>query len=243
MARQNPNKLLLLSLAVIFNLAFNLDAGAMDGEPVEPSSQASQGRSLRLVGTALAGEPEKNLAVIEDRENSRQLFFHEGERVYGILIKKILRDRIIVDAGQGDEVIKLKSALVGDASPLITSEPADQPLNIAKKKGARYREITLARETVESVLSDIDQTLANVNISSGGKYNHSTGFRISSFESGSIFSLIGLQNNDLILSANDQKMIGSDRAKAFLEKIRAGGNLDFKVRRRARTHHIHLSIE
>ena len=191
----------------------------------------------------MAGAPEKNLAVIEDRENSRQLFFHEGERVYGILIKKILRDRIIVDAGQGDEVVKLKRALIGGASPLIAAEPADQPLIVAKKKGARYREITLARETVESVLSDIDRALANVNITSGGQYHRSTGFRITSFEPGSIFPLIGLQNNDLVLSVNDQKMIGSDRAKAFLEKIRAGGNLDFKVRRRARTHHIHLSIE
>ena len=74
-------------------------------------------------------------------------------------------------------------------------------------------------------------------------FNNPPGFRITSFERDSIFGQMGLRNQDLVLSVNGEEFQGSEQAASFLQKIRDGGDLDIKVRRRARNYHIHLKIE
>ena len=118
-----------------------------------------------------------------------------------------------------------------------------QPVSTVKKSGARHRTISLSRGAVESALSNIDQALDNVHITAGKVYNQPSGFRIASFERDTIFSQLGLRNNDLVLSMNNQKIKSPEEAKTFFEKIRGGGSLEVKVRRRARTITLHMSIE
>ena len=59
----------------------------------------------------------------------------------------------------------------------------------------------------------------------------------------SIFSKMGLRSGDLLLTVNDRKIAGPQEATSFFETIRAGGDIDLTVRRRARTYHINLLIE
>jgi general secretion pathway protein C len=198
---------------------------------------------LKLVGTVVSDDPKLNRALIDNLRARTQGIYSVDDRIGRILIKNILTDRIIINAGHGDTVLEMRDPLTVASRLPHEAEPAKKPVRVIPRSGGRHQSITLSRETVVSALSDIDRTLNNVYISSGKVFNRKTGFRIASFEPDTIFSQIGLRNYDLILSINDQKIKSPEQAKTFFDKIREGGSLDIKVRRRARTHHIYLSIE
>jgi hypothetical protein len=56
--------------------------------------------SLKLIGTAMADDPELSMAIVEIRGTRQQRYFREGDWVGGVRIKKILRNRLIVDYGK-----------------------------------------------------------------------------------------------------------------------------------------------
>jgi general secretion pathway protein C len=212
-------------------------------------SLAKQDIGLELVGTVVSDDPSLNRALIENLAVRSQGIYRVGNRIEHTLIKKILRDRIIIDAGRGDEVLMLSNpsitvTQIQDEDTTVTQQvDAKQSVGTIKKSGPRHRTISLSREAVETALSNIDQALDNVNITSGKVFNQPLGFRISSFEQDTIFSQLGLRNNDLVLGMNNQKISSPEEARAFFEKIREGGSLEVKVRRRARTITLHMSIE
>ena len=215
----------------------------------EELALAKQDVGLELVGTVVSDDPSLNRALINNLVARSQGIYRVGNRIGGVQIKEIMRDRIIVDAGRGDEVLMLSNPLItvtqkqDEDSTATQQADAEQSVGTIKKSSARHKMITLSREAVESALSNIDQALDNVNITSGKVHSQPLGFRIASFERDTIFSQLGLRNNDLVLSINDQRVSSPEEAKAFFEKIREGGALEVKVRRRARTITLHMSIE
>lgn len=198
---------------------------------------------LILVGTVVSDDLSLNRALIGNLTARNQGIYSVGNRIDHILIKNIMNDRIIINAGRGDEVLEMRSPLTAVAQVHTDKQPVAQSANLKHRMGSRHRTVTLSRDAVVSALSNIDRTLDNVYISSGKVFNRQTGFRITSFEKDTIFSQLGLRNGDLVLSVNDQKINSPEQAKTFFHKIRGGGSLDVKVRRRARTRHIHLNIQ
>ena len=210
---------------------------------------AKQDIGLKLVGTVVSDDPSLNRALIDNVVPRSQGIYRVGNRIGGVQIKEIMRGRIIVDAGRGDEVLMLSNPSItvtqmhDEDPPAIQQADAEQSVGTIKKSGPRHKMITLSREAVESALSNIDQALDSLNITSGKEHKQPGGFKISSFERDTIFSQLGLRNNDLVLSINDQRIRSPEEAKAFFEKIREGGELEVKVRRRARTISLHMDIE
>ena len=204
---------------------------------------AQKDLGLKLVGTVVSDDPSLNRAMIDNLITHAQGIYSVGNRIGPILIKQILNDRIIIDAGRGDEVLAMSRPLITATQLEADNQPVAQPAGARHRKGFRHRTATLSREAVVAALSDIDRTLDNVYISSGMPFNNPPGFRITSFERGSIFAQLGLRNGDRVLSVNDQNMNSAEQAKDFIRKIREGGNLDIKVKRRARTRHIHINIQ
>ena len=231
----------ILIIVAICSLPVNLFAKTSSNESFEVSSLPSQMNSLRLVGTAVAQYPKNSIAVVEDQNTKAQYYYREGANVGNFIINDILRDKIILNAGDGAKIVKLKRAL--DAGIRLKKSLGQSTGLDGRRASARKSSISLSQEMVASALSNIDSRLNNVYISSGTLFNQPKGFRITSFDKKSIFSKLGLRNGDLVLAINNQKINNSKEAKSFFQKIREGGDIDVRVRRRARTHHIHLSIE
>jgi general secretion pathway protein C len=204
---------------------------------------ASKDLGLKLVGTVVSDDPSLNRALIVNLIARTQGIYKEGNLINQTLIKKVLSDRIIINFGTGDKILKMRDPFSIATRMQEGYNSASQPVNIRNRKGTRHRSITLSRELVESALFDIKRALENVDVTSGVLFNRSTGFRITSIEPDTIYSQLGLRNRDIVLSVNGQKLIGPNQAENFFQEIRAGGSLDIKVRRRARTRHIHLTIE
>ena len=65
----------------------------------------------KLIGTMVADPAEKSIAVIEYLGTQVQDTVNEGDRAGGLRIKKIMRDRIIVDAGDNDVMVAMNRTL------------------------------------------------------------------------------------------------------------------------------------
>jgi len=68
-------------------------------------SSARNDLRLKLVGTALVDEPENNIALIENLASGDQEIYKKGDMLKGVLIKRILSRRVIIDKGRGDEIL------------------------------------------------------------------------------------------------------------------------------------------
>ncbi len=68
-------------------------------------SYARNDLGLKLVGTALVDEPENNIALIENLASGDQDIYKKGDMLKGVLIKRILSRRVIIDKGRGDEIL------------------------------------------------------------------------------------------------------------------------------------------
>jgi len=198
---------------------------------------------IRLVGTAVADDTQKSLAVFEVDDRG-QIYRREGEIVEGVLVKYILPDGVIVDTGGGEEIIKLRQAVSsGTARPEpAPPAPAVQSFGPRPPEGRNLKVVYLDRSTKQALLGTIDGDLKDVRIESVSVYGRPDGIRIFPVEPGSLFAELGLKANEVIREVDGKAVTGPDDARALLKKIRTGGEFDIKVKGR-RTRQIHLIVE
>ncbi len=203
---------------------------------------------LELVGTVVSNNSEMTLAIITDPSTRKQRVYHEGDRVgQKALIKKIMRNRVIIDAGDGDIMLSIlhkgSSSLssMAPASRLAMSNPGparqtSAPTHV-NSQNAQTRNLTVSldRQEVKDALSDIDQVLEPLRLSPTTANNRPDGIEITNIPSGSFLSKMGLGNRDKIMSVNGNAISSPDQVSAFLESLKQGG--DFVVKVKVRVNH------
>lgn len=233
---------LFLGTGIIWPVSTDLEARVVDLDHKVISQTEIEDGALRLAGTAVTGDPRQNLAVIEDTQRRRQWVFHEGDHAGRILIKAIRRDHIVIDAGAGEQMVKLMHFLteVHPSTPKPSSGPSATRINrVSSREGHKV----LDRATVEATLAGPEAILESIDVMPARFFNRKTGFRIAGVDKQSIFSQMGLRSGDLLLAINEKEIAGPQEAVSFIESLREGGDIDLTVRRRARTYHINLLIQ
>jgi general secretion pathway protein C len=204
---------------------------------------------LKLVGTVAGDDSAKRFAIIENNSTRKQELYHEEDKAGEVLIKRILRNQVIVDAGRGEELLALELEETGkklDFSPSPKSterrSPPPQGTERSSKSTTRHKYLQLDRKEVEASIANIDGLIQQVKLTpySLGTQN---GFMITKIPADSIFTKIGLRSGDVIRSINDQPITGPEDASAFLQKVREGGDVEITLSRRRRKTQISLKIE
>lgn len=198
----------------------------------------------KLVGIAVADQSDKSLAVV-GIDGPNQIYLREGDGVGTVLIKRILRDWVIVDAGRGEGSLKLRQSLSDDIKtrPEATQKPTIlQSFGPRPPEGRNLKVVYLDRESKKSMFGNIYGVLKEVRIDPVRVYGKSTGIRISPIEPGSVFSEMGLKSNEVIRKVNGKAVTGPEDAIALIQRIKKGGEFDIKVKGR-RTRQIHMIVE
>ena len=230
-----PAVIVVLHLASLSNAATSKE---------NPAAVERPGVEIKLVGTAVADQSEKSLAVVEI-DGRNQTFLHEGDMVDTVLVKRILRDRVIVDAGHGEQSVKLRQSLSDGTtkrSVSIRSPTTPQVFGSRPHEDRNFQAVYLDRETAKTVFADIDGTLKDVRIDPVRVYGKPKGLRISPIEPGSVLSEIGLKTGDIVREVNGKAVTNPGEAAALIKRFKNGGEFDIKVKGR-RTRQIHLIVE
>jgi type II secretion system protein C len=211
---------------------------------VEDIPTAEKSLGLKLIGTVAGDDAATSFAIIDNKTTRKQELYHEGDKAGEVLIKKILRNKVIVDAGRGEELLALELEETGKK---VEFSPASQ--SAVRERGAASREqsVQFDRAEVEASLGNVDQVIQELSISPFMRAGKPSGFRIGRLPTGSILSAMGLRSGDLITGVNDQTITGPEQAAEFFQTIKQGGEVTIKVGKgrgvRIRGRLIHLKIE
>jgi type II secretory pathway component PulC len=144
-----------------------------DAMPPKRLPLAPRSLGLRLVGTVVAEDQEMSLAIIEHEGAGKQRIYYEGARADKVLIKSILRNEVIIDAGRGDQrLIMLHGQAPGsERAPQQATRGQFVPQQQAPSStrlSARYQNVRLARDEVAAALSDLNEVMKEVRFSTTG---------------------------------------------------------------------------
>jgi len=233
----------------LFNVSKNSAPGPNKETKPDKIALAQKDIGLRLVGTVVGDNPDLNFAFIDNRRTLEQTAYQEGEKAGDVVIKKVLRNKVIIATADGDRILTidventLQAANSGSPTQERVSTAAFRTQStVGRRNTARSRFIQLDREDIEGSLADTDRILREVKISPYMFAGRPYGFRISNIGKDSVLSRMGLRSGVVITELNGQTITSPDQAAMFFQALQEGGTIDFKYRRRLRTIRVNLDI-
>ena len=211
---------------------------------------ATEELGLQLIGTVVADNPWDRLAIIEDRNTGKQYPRREGDRVgKKAVVKKILRNRVIIDAGSGEVILVIGHSQPSGSPParyqgargrvpastqFYASVVRGQDLNIFLPK-------TYDRKDVDTYFADMD-AWRKTHVQPAGEGNAAAGFVITNIQRGSVPWRMGLRSGDAIKSVNGKVISGPDEVGTFFNTIKKGGEISVGIERESEAQELQISV-
>jgi general secretion pathway protein C len=192
---------------------FTLRAQAEQGAEVANIPPAGPNIGWRLVGTAVTGDPSESFAIMEYKSTGRQGAFREGDQLGEIRIKKILPDSIVIETGQGEEMLSVSTGTRGNGTP-------------PPQRGA-----LLERREVDSRYGNYMQFMSEIGVRPHLEGGRPSGLLIYNIRPDSIFSRIGLENGDVIMAVNGRPITTTRQATVFYQALKSGGLILLRIKR------------
>ena len=234
----------------LFNIPQGRDSQREKEIVLDNLALAQKKLGLKLLGTVKADDETLSLAIIHNRKTKEQKIFHEGDVDGNLLIKKILRNKVVIRTDNSDVLLAITPQdFRKNNDPAKRQKPTHNfdhtQKNAAKTSGSssKIKHIRLNRNQIESDLADLDTLMQEVRISPYKRNKKPSGFIISNIPGGSILRKLGLRSRDVIREVNGQRFSSPDGAVDFFQEIAAGGELNIKLRRKRRNRQIKLTIE
>jgi general secretion pathway protein C len=191
---------------------------------------------LKLVGTVVGDDAAVNLAIIDNQSTRKQELFHEGDRVGEALVKKILRNKVVLNTGSGDEVLTMEpEEKAGSFSA------RQQPLTNPPPTPADSDDLT--REEVDSAIPEYSNLMRQIRVRPHFEEGKPGGFMVYNIESGSIYAKMGLENGDVIKSVNGHPIETTQQAVEFYNGLKEGGAVTLEIKRGESTQELRFAIQ
>jgi general secretion pathway protein C len=233
----------------LFNVSKDTLPAPQKEDALDKLAPARKDIGLKLVGTVAADNRRLSRAFIDHRSARQQAAYREGDRAGRVLIKKIMRNKVIIGTDNGDKLLTVENtetrqmaATRSAAQRAATIAAASSQTSKSLSPGARTRVFSLDREEVEASLADTDQILQEVQISPYMIADRPSGFRLGNIKADSVLAKMGLRNGVVITDVNGETITGPDQAARFFQTLKEGGDIAIKIKRRRRTIRIHLNI-
>ena len=118
---------------------------------------ADKDLGLTLVGTVLADDPKMNIAIIDNRSTRQQESYHEGDRIGEVLVKRIFRNKVIIETERGEEVlVMLFEGTAGGSSSAGVGLP-----NSSSSSSEDLSSPPFESEEGESSVTDLEPTVSS----------------------------------------------------------------------------------
>ena len=190
-------------------------------ESVEELAQTNL--NLVLLGT-VAGDPANAMAIIEDPTKRNQDIYKVGDAVQGAVIRRILREKVVVNTGDRDEVLIMERESRPQAG---AAEP--------RKVGTREPDTVMVdRSDIQKSFQDLNQLLTQVRVRPHFTAGKADGLAIARIKAGSIFSRLGLRNGDIIQGIDNEPIQNPDDIMALYEKLESKSTISLQIKRRGK---------
>jgi len=211
-----------------------------ENKPLEPTKL-----NLKLWGTVSGDDDKRAYAVIEDTKERKQNLYREGDSVQSAIIKKILRERVILSVNDRDEELTMEDNTPGGAK----EPPRGQDFGKAAppvpeiKVAEDSQNIKIARSQIESAIGDVTSLMQQAKIRPHFSEGKPDGLALTRLRPDSIFTKLGLRNGDIITGVDGENIQSVDDALKFYNSLKSSPNVAIQIKRRGQIKSIDYTIE
>jgi len=207
--------------------------------------------NLKLCGT-VSGNTEKSRAVIEKTQNKKQALYKEGDSVENAVIKKILRNTVVLNVNGKDEILVIKEEKSKPAgrSPIVSEDTGEAPEPEPAAEEPPPEEpppegdaVNIDRQKVNGALKNINQLMSQVKVRPHFKDGKPSGLMLSHIQQNSIFMDMGLQSGDVVKGVNGNAIESVDDALKFYENLKSSSAVQLQIERQGEQMSINYQIE
>jgi type II secretion system protein C len=198
---------------------------------------------LQLLATMESDDPAWSMATIRDLDTNMLGPYTANEQLRpGVTILAVERGRVII-LNQGRREYIALGATPPPPAPVklapATEDPgASKPGNSVAIEGAEQaincsseNACTVDRKFVEQLMQSPQQLMTQARMFPVTKDGETAGFRVSGVRKGSLATLLGLKNGDVVSEINGSKLGSIDDALAMYQKLRRANHLSVTVER------------
>jgi len=215
---------------------------------VDKIALAGMDVGLKLIGTAVASNPQLNYAIIDVAATRDQGIFREKDRVGKAVIKVILRNNVIIETEDGrrmrltidEEVVKNpRAAQTGLGFPAESAAASFNP-DAIQGAGSTFQ---VPREEVPSSPEDIRNVIEELNLTSQNDKKKLSGFSVGRLIAKDFLFQLGVRTGDVIKGVDDYEFKTPADLDYFFQRLARGGDLTVVVERRGRLQKLKALIE
>jgi general secretion pathway protein C len=228
----------------LFRTKDNIEAPAEE-TPKEPESKPLEPTklNLKLWGTVSGDDERRAYAVIEDAKEKKQSLYREGDSVQSAIIKKILREKVILNVNDRDEELLMGDNAPGGAKETPQGQQVGQApapeINVAENS----QDIKIPRTQITDAISDVSALMQQGKIRPHFSEGKPDGLALTRLRPDSIFTKLGLRNGDIILGVDGEKIQSADDALKFYNSLKSSPNVAIQIKRKGEIKTIDYTIE
>jgi general secretion pathway protein C len=195
------------------------------------SGEAGQAPSgLILVGTAEGA----GFAIFMDSNTGKQKAFKKGESVFGGgVVVTVLTKKAELESGGKKFVFTVPSMM-----PTIEASPQKAKLTTKKGEG----QWVVDQRAMSGVFDNMDKVLTDARFTPYISEGRLSGFKVSEIKDKGVFSLIGLQDGDVVLSINEYKLDSPGKVAQILGGLKGEAEVKVDVLRGAQPRTLRYQI-
>jgi general secretion pathway protein C len=190
---------------------------------------------FKLSGTVVADDSAESYAILDSQSARKQELYREGDQVGEALVKKILRNKVVLSTDKGDEVLTMDFEETRGG----TSAPRPSRWSGAgQMPGAGSSDSPAEIEGVDSPLADLGGIMRQVQLAPYPPGEQPAGVRVSG--PANVLTRLRLRSGDMITGVNGEAITDPDQAREFFENLAQGEEVIVDIRRRNRPRKIRL---
>ncbi|MDM8550453.1 type II secretion system protein GspC [Desulfobacterales bacterium HSG2] len=208
-------------------------------EPKKEESKELEETKLKLAlwGT-VSGSESRAYAVIEDKKERKQNLYREGDMILDAIVKKILREQVILSVNDKDEILKM-----AEKKPRERRSSRERSRDRPKARKASSQNIKIARSEVENAISDVGTLMKTARIRPHFKDGKPDGLTLTRVKRKSIFRKLGLRSGDIIMGVDGTPIESVDDALKFYNSLKSSSNVALEIKRRGRMKNIEYEVQ
>ena len=203
------------------------EMGAEEIAALKPTSL-----NILLIGTVFGPEAVA-FAVIEEKDKKKQDLYQTGDKIQGAMVKKILREKVVLEVNGKDEILEMEQAKAGKGGSRRSG----------KGRGNDGDAITVGHDDLQKSLGNINSLLTQVRIRPLIKKGKPDGLILSHIKPASIFAKLGLQNGDVVKRIDNKEIKSPEDAFEFYNRLKSGTELSLEIGRGSETKTLNYRFE
>jgi len=186
--------------------------------------------NYKLIGTVV-GPAEHSFAIILVPEQRKHMLYRIGDMVENAEIKKIRRNKVILENNGREELLEVKFDEGRGRSTFGVKSRHKKGLQDRGIKKVSANRYILDREEVNRLSGDVTQFMTQVRVVPNIVRGKPNGYKLRNIKKGSIIEGIGLQNNDIVKSINGKSINRPEEAFMAYQQLKDGGSFSIEIER------------